>query len=301
MPAKLKELAAKGLAHPPSHVPDSIQYEAYTGSSAYGASDNTSDIDVIGFSIPDKKLVFPHSAGYIDGFGHRPAGFEVYQQHEIVDSTAKAGEGCEYDYSIYSIVKYFNLCFQGNPSMIGSLFLPSRCVLHLTPIGQQVLDNRKLFLNKSCYPRFRGYAYQMLHKIRTKSPTDSSKRKALIEKFGYDTKYAMNLVRLLLECEMILTQYDLDVEINREVLKSIRRGDWKIEDVEAFFTKKESELGHIHANSTIPTKADEEKVKQLLLNCLEQHFGSLKDCVEIVDKHEKAIQEIKEVLTRCGA
>lgn len=56
-----------------------------------------------------------------------------------------------------------------------------------------------------------------------------SKRINLIDKFGYDTKFAYNLVRLLNECEQILVEGDLDLERSKEMLKSIRKGEWSLE------------------------------------------------------------------------
>ena len=52
-----------------------------------------------------------------------------------------------------------------------------------------------------------------------------SNREKDIVKHGYSTKFAYHIVRLLNEVEQILTEHDLDLERNREQLKSIRRGD----------------------------------------------------------------------------
>lgn len=134
------------------------------GSYAYGVSSDNSDVDVYGFSIPPKGIIFPHLDGYISGFGHKPEIFEQYQQHHIKDVGAKK----EYDLSIYNIVKYFNLVMENNPNCIDSLFTPRNCVLHSTEVGEMVRNDRKIFLHKGSWHKFKGYAYSSISKVKDK-------------------------------------------------------------------------------------------------------------------------------------
>lgn len=122
-----------------------VIYEVIMGSFAYGVSNNTSDIDVYGVCIPPQEYVFPHTTGYIQGFGPKPQNFHNAQQHHILSSEK------EYDISIYSIVSYFNLCAENNPNMIDSLFVPERCITEINSIGKVMRENRKLFLHKGSY------------------------------------------------------------------------------------------------------------------------------------------------------
>jgi hypothetical protein len=68
MPSTLKTLTDKGLIQPPKWLPDNVHYETMMGSVAYGVSGDTSDVDIYGFAIPPKEMVFPHLAGEIEGF-----------------------------------------------------------------------------------------------------------------------------------------------------------------------------------------------------------------------------------------
>ncbi len=158
-------LSRKGLCTPPKWLPDNVQYETWMGSTAYGVSQDNSDMDVYGFAIPPKTEVFPHLRGEILGFGHQKKRFNQYQEHHIFDKDAKAGKGQTWDITIYSIIKYFQLVMENNPNMIDSLYTPNDCVLHITQIGQMVRDNRALFLHKGSWHKFRGYAYSMLSRI----------------------------------------------------------------------------------------------------------------------------------------
>lgn len=290
----LNDLYNKKLITPPKFLLDSLQYMVIMGSESYGVSSASSDKDIYGFCIPPKIDIFPHLKGEIPGFGTQSNKFEQWQQHGITDPSSRQ----EYDFSIYNIVKYFDLCMSGNPNMVDSMFVSQRCVIHSTKIGNLVRENRKLFLHKGCWHKFKGYSYSQLHKIDLKNPEAGSKRAKNIEEFGYDTKFAYHVVRLLLEVEQILAEHDLDLERNREILKAIRRGEWTIEQIKEFFSLKEKNLEELYHTSTLPYKPDEQAIKQLLINCLEEHFGSLSDAVVIPNQTQNLVNDIELILDR---
>lgn len=161
------------LCQPPKWLPQNLHYAVITGSVAYGVSSDTSDMDVVGYCIPRKEDVFPHLRGEILGFGNQVQRFEQWQQHHVFDKSSKQ----EYDFTIYSIVKYFQLAMDNNPNILDVLFVPNRCVLYCSPVAQMVRDNRKMFLHKGSYHKFRGYAYQMLHKLGNRSETMKKEEK----------------------------------------------------------------------------------------------------------------------------
>jgi predicted nucleotidyltransferase len=287
----LQKFESKKLIHPPKWLISNLQYLTIMGSESYGVSSDSSDKDLYGFCIPPKDEVFPHLAGEIEGFGKQKKKFWQWQEHHIIDEDTNK----EYDFTVYSIVKYFQLCMDNNPNMVDSLFTPPNMVLFSTSVGQMVRDSRKLFLHKGCWHKFKGYAYAQLHKMKIKNP--DGKRKELVDKYGYDVKFAYHVVRLLLEVEMILSEHDLDLQRHNEQLKSIRRGEWKLEDVEKFFNDKERGLETLYNESTLPYKPDEEKIKDLLLNCLEHHYGSLDRVIVRQDKEIIALRKINEILS----
>jgi len=98
---------------------------------------------------------------------------------------------------------------------------------------------------------------------------------------------------LLNEIEQILIEHDLDLERNREQLKAIRRGEWTEQQIYDYFDQKEIELESVYAKSTLPYGPDEGKIKSLLLECLEIHYGSLSSVINIESKIVQAIREIK--------
>ena len=162
----LQRLEEKELINPPTWLVSNTQYLTMMGSIAYGVSSDNSDLDVYGVTIPHRHSVFPHEAGYIDGFGQRPDKFNQWQQHHIFDQSACGGKGQEYDFSIYNIVNYFKLCMENNPNMVDSLFVRRECIMHITAAFEEVRRNRKMFLHKGVAHKLRGYAFSQLNKAK---------------------------------------------------------------------------------------------------------------------------------------
>jgi uncharacterized protein len=293
-------LTARKHLHPPPWLPGAVAYETLMGSVAYGVSAETSDVDVYGFCLPPRELVFPHLAGEIPGFGTPAPRFEQFQQHHIADPDALGGTGRTYDLSIYSIVKYFQLAMENNPNMIDSLFTPDACVLYATPLAQRVREQRRLFLHRGAWHKFKGYAYAQLHKMDTKNPQPGSKRAENVATFGFDVKFAYHIVRLLDEVEQILTTGDIDLTRDRERLKAIRRGEWNADQIRAFFTEREAALEAVYASSALPYRPDEPAIRQLLLECLEMHYGSLEKAVARPSDERALLAQIKTLCERAG-
>ena len=297
MASYLKKLDGKKLiSAAPDFLKDSIQYEVVMGSTAYGVSNDSSDLDIYGFAIPPKDYVFPHLRGEIPGFDAFELKFEQFQQHHITDAAARGGRGRTYDLTIYSIVKYFRLLMENNPNIIDSLFVPEHCVLHATDVAKLLRSKRQLFLHKGCWVKFKGYAYGQMHKIRTRKP--EGKRKALVEQHGYDVKFAYHVVRLLDEVEQLLVLHDMDLARNAEQLKAIRRGEWSLQRLEQYFERKEADLESVYLKSTLPERPDVDAIRQLLMDALEQHFGSISDVVRADSSSERALQEIQTIIKR---
>lgn len=289
----LNKLQTKQLIHCPPWLPSTTHYLCQMGSIAYGVAGETSDIDIYGWCIPNKETIFPHLSGEIFGFGKQIKRFEQWQEHHIKDED----EGKEYDFAIYNIVKYIQLALENNPNILDSLFVPERCILHISQVGTILRENRKQFLHKGSYFKLKGYSYSQLHKMKIKQPQEGSKRAKDIKEHGFDQKFAYHIVRLLLEAEQILTQHDLNLECNSEILKSIRRGEWTEERIVEFFQSKEKMLDEVYHTSTLPYSPDEQAIKKILLQCLEHHFGSLEHAYIEPDRYKNTLLEIQNL---CG-
>lgn len=287
------KLQEKGSIHPPEWLPCNMQYVTVVGSVLYGCDDavivkgRKPDKDIFGVVIPPKNMVFPHLGGHILNFGTPPPGFQDWSKHHISE------KDCTYDLTVFGIVKFFELCRTNNPNMIDVLFVPENCILHCTNAGRIIRDNRKLFLSKLCWKKFRGYAMKQLKKMEKAA---TGKRLDIIQKHGYDVKFAYHVVRLLDEAEQILMETDLDLQRSKEVLKAIRRGEWTIEDIRKWVVEKDRVLESVYSSSKLIEQPSEEVLLNVLLQCLEEHYGSLEKCITQSDWPIDGLKEIDQIL-----
>lgn len=103
--------------------------------------------------------------------------------------------------------------------------------------------------------------------------TRNPKRADLEEKFGYDTKHSMHLVRLLRMGKEGLDTGILNVDRNKidaEELKEIRNGSWSFEKLEQYALDKDKELSNSYEISKLPKSPDRERISEL--------------CIDIVNK-----------------
>lgn len=133
-----------------------------------------------------------------------------------------------------------------------------------------------------------------------KDGISKSSRFEMIKINSYDVKFAYHILRLLDEAQQLLETGEMDLRRAKEAMKAIRRGEWSIEEVKDWAINKERELEIAFTNCSLPPKADEVRLKALLLQCLEEHYGSLEKCIELPDKYYNIISEIKEVFRKNG-
>lgn len=178
----------------------------------------------------------------------------------------------EWDIVVFEFVKALRLLKAGNPNILNILWLEPQYYIKITPSGQLLLDNRDLFAAKHVYHSFVGYARGQLHRMTHLACKGymGKKRKALVEKFGYDTKNAAHCIRILKMGIEFLTDGRLQVQRkDAGYLLEIKRGGWSLEAV-----KLEAERLFISAetafiNSKLPFLPDKEKINKLCINMAE--------------------------------
>lgn len=158
----------------------------YRGSIAHGTyaptygPDAHDDKDLLGVCIGPKESYF---------------GLQRFEQTEVM---ARSSDGVEWDSVVYELRKFVRLLLKANPNVMSLLFLPEHLYVIRTPWGQQLVDNRGIFVSRQAYHSYVGYAKGQLHRMTHPSGRHmGAKRRALVEKFGYDTKNASHLIRLL--------------------------------------------------------------------------------------------------------
>lgn len=126
------------------HLGKNIILIGVGGSHAYGTNILGSDIDIRGIALNTKKEIL---------------GSTNFEQvvNEVTDTT------------IYSIKKIVSLLSACNPNTIELLGLKPEHYLYLSSIGQELLDNKKLFLSKRAKYSFGGYAFSQLRRLDNKA------------------------------------------------------------------------------------------------------------------------------------
>jgi predicted nucleotidyltransferase len=126
------------------HLGNNIILLGLGGSHAYGTNVAGSDIDIRGIALNSKEEILGS------------ANFE-----QVVNN--------ETDTTIYSLRKIVSLLTSCNPNTIELLGLKPEHYLYLSSIGQELLDNRKLFLSKRAKYSFGGYAFAQLRRLDNKA------------------------------------------------------------------------------------------------------------------------------------
>lgn len=122
------------------HLGKSVMFLTYGGSHAYGTNIEGSDIDIRGCTLNSKADLL---------------GMGAFEQ--VVDT--------ETDTTVYSFNKLLTLLINCNPNTIELLGCKPEHYFVLTPIGKQLVEQRKMFLSQRAVNSFGGYAGQQLRRL----------------------------------------------------------------------------------------------------------------------------------------
>ncbi len=233
----------------------------YMGSIAHGTHipkddpDSIDDIDIMGVAVGDARVYL--------GLGH-------FEQQEVKYK--------EWDSVVYEIRKYFRLLLQQNPNVLGLLWLRERDYIHLSPMGERIIQNRRLFVSKQAYHSFAGYAQGQLKRMTHFEFRGfmGKKRKELVERYGYDCKNAAHLIRLLRMGIEFLGDGELRVyREDAENLKAIKSGQWTLEKVKEEAAILFDEAKKAFDASPLPEEPEKEKAEKLLVEIVKKELLSL--------------------------
>jgi uncharacterized protein len=149
------------------------------------------------------------------------------------------------DLTMYSLRRYCRLAAQGNPSVILLLWLPEH--ITKTPLGDALVGMREAFISKESGKRYLGYLTAQKSKLKgERSPKVS--RPELVEKYGYDTKFAMHALRLGLQGVEVMTHRRLTLPVaepDLTRLRAVRCGEIKQVDALQMIEDTENRLGEL--------------------------------------------------------
>ena len=235
---------------------------AYRGSIAHGMyipnSDPLSidDKDTIALCVPDKEYYFG-----LKEFGSR--GTQEIKRDE-------------WDIVVYELRKGMSLLAQGNPNILSLLWVNPKHYINITESGKRLIESRDIFVGKHVYKSFTGYAYSQLHRMEhfVFEGYMGSKRKGIVEKFGYDTKNAAHLIRLLRMGIEFLSTGELYVEReDSSQLLDIKRGLWTLEQVKSESDRLFKLAEESFVRSALPKQPDYDKIGKLCVELVETSWN----------------------------
>lgn len=239
-------------------LPENLILLAYRGSIAHGMYVPQSDPN----SIDDKDLmgIFINPIEHYLGFGRK----DTYEKWIK-----------EYDTVHYELRKFVALLLKSNPNVMSMLWVDKGHIVFENEIAAELRSQRDLFVSKAAYHSFTGYAYGQLKRMEnhTFEGYMGEKRKNLVKEFGYDTKNAAHLIRLLNMGIEFLTEGNLYIKRkDSQYLLEIKRGKYSLD-----YIKKESEnlfklAKEAYIKSSLPDKPDRKKVESLLIKLLSDYF-----------------------------
>lgn len=238
------------------HLGSNIILLTLGGSHAYGTNVEGSDVDVRGVALNSKEEILTNN------------NFEQF----VNDAT---------DTTIYSFNKIINLLINVNPNTIEMMGCKPEHYLYLSPIGQELIDNRHLFLSKKCIHSFGGYANQQLRRLSSRSAQSVGQAEQeqyilnSIKNAAYDFKndffeYDEDSIRLYID-KSNQPEYDteifMDINLTHYPLRDYK-GMW---NVMKSIVKDYSKIGHRNTNAIEHNKIAKHMMHliRLYLMCLD--------------------------------
>lgn len=205
------------------------------------------DIDLIGVCV---------------GTAQTYLGFDRFEQSEYWEG--------QYDVVVYEVRKLFRLLLQANPNVLCLLWLRPEHYLYQNYWGTELVRSRDLFSSLRAYDAFVGYAHSQLKRMERCHHEGymGAKRKALVDRFGFDTKNAAHLIRLLRMGVEFVKDGELRVDrtgIDAEELLQIKTGNRSLEWVKGQSADLFEGLHEARERSPLPKKPDESGAEELLM------------------------------------
>lgn len=227
------------------------------GSTAHGlhVEDGTDDRDEMGVCIEPLSAMMGQSE--FEQLIYRTA---AEREHKH-DAPSMAGD---LDLTIYSLRKWTRLALQGNPTVLLLLFLPPELCTVQSPYGAGLQALAPHFVSREAGKRFLGYlTAQKQRMLNERGSLHGKPRQALVDKHGFDTKYAMHMVRLGIQGVEFLTTGRLSLpmsEPDRSWIRSIRVGQVPQQEVMTRCGELERELKDLIDGHDLPVHANAEPV-----------------------------------------
>lgn len=231
------------------------------GSKLHGAKlEGTDDTDWYGLYVepPEIALGLEEMEHFVYSTGGRPGG----NGPQDVDLT------------LYGLRKWARLACKGNPSVLHFFFAKP---LFAHPLWSRLSEQRSLFFARKHVEQFLGYADSQLKRLHNERSKDVN-RPELEAAYGYDTKFAMHLIRLLGEAKEFVERGEITLpRPNAAELIEIRLGKYALSEVVAKAKQLQREAIEAKERSSLPESVDREEVSHLIASVYQDFWQVQQD------------------------
>jgi len=229
--------------------PGSLIQAFIGGSQLHGAKvDGTEDTDWYGVFIepPDKMI-----------------GLERDEHFVFTTGGKEGGNGPQdVDVGLYSLRQWAGMAAKGNPSALHFVFAAEE---FSTKWWQTIREARNVFASRQHHTPFIKFADDQMDRLLGRKGQKNIHRAAWEEAHGYDTKYAMHVIRLFLEAKEYMETGKITLSNPRvSLLVEIRRGKYKLSEIEAMGKELQAETYSAQQKSPLPHAVNHEAVTQLI-------------------------------------
>lgn len=244
-------------------VPDNLHeiLRATVGSTIHGlALPGSDDLDQMGIAIEKNPRMVMGLGAPFEQFIYRDAA----KREGKHDARSQPGD---LDLTVYGLRKYLRLALKGNPTVLIPLFVKDPEIV--TDTGRVLQGLAPMIVSRRAVRAFLGYLTAQKQRLLGERGQKRINRPELVEKHGYDTKYAMHAVRLGLQGLELARTARLSLpmpEPDQSICYSIRKGEWKLNDVVDYIRYVESELAtYAVVGGPLPDEPQEKWVEGWML------------------------------------
>jgi len=192
--------------------------------------------------------------------------FEHYVERTQPEG-ARSGPG-DLDVVNYTLRRWLQLAVSGNPTVLLLLFSPEDTLTVCTDRGGELRALAPRIVSRRAGPRFLGYLQSQKERLMGARGQKRVNRPELIAAHGFDTKYAMHVVRLGRQGIELMDTGRLTLpmrEPERSRIMAIRRGEVSEADVIGEIEQVERELESAIESSPLPPEPDYDAVDSFIV------------------------------------
>lgn len=204
-------------------------------------------------------------------------GLRAFEQYILRDQGehVRSGPG-DLDLTVYSLRKWTRLALEGNPTVLLPLFVPEDEITTLTPVGVDLRVNAHRFLSRRAGERFLGYLRAQRDRMAGTRGGRHTNRPELVERHGFDTKYAYHMVRLGLQGVELMETGDITLpmpEPDRGWLLALRRGERSRDEALERAGELERRLEELCRTSHLPEGPDPDWADRWLVGTYQRFWN----------------------------